>query len=91
MSEVTDLLQQLTDGKITLEELAAKFAQRTWPSSPQLSPTQKLNRAWANETDVETPPNSFEEVRSAWFSHEITDEQYAALKDAVTKDTPAET
>jgi hypothetical protein len=86
MSEVTDLLAQLRAGSISLEEVADRFRHRAWPGRPA-PPSRTAGEALAAEERDPEPPveGSFQEVHAAYIRHELTDEQYAVLADAVSR------
>jgi hypothetical protein len=84
MSEVTELLAQLHAGSMSLEEVADRFRRRQWPGRPA-TPRTAYEALAAEERDPEPPvEGSFQEVHAAYMRHELTDDQYAALADAVS-------
>lgn len=83
MSEVTELLAAYRQGELTLEELARRFQERTWP--PRRPSPRTAREAWQRETEDPEPiqENSFDEVASAYSLGQITDEEYDKLAQAV--------
>lgn len=77
MSEVTELLAGLRSGALGLDEVVARFRQRSWPAPPPPDCRTMADPA-------ETTPGSFEEVVLAYARRDITDEQYAALLEAAS-------
>jgi hypothetical protein len=90
MSEVTELLTAYRNGELTLEELARRFQERTWPSR---RPSPRTAReAWQREMEDPEPTqeNSFDEVASAYSLGEITAEEYEKLAHAVMQASRSE-
>jgi hypothetical protein len=83
MSEVTELLTAYRKGELTLEELARRFQERTWP--PRRPSPRTAREAWQREMEDPEPiqENSFDEVASAYSLGEITGEEYDKLAHAV--------
>ena len=50
-SEVTDLINALRDGSMTLEQVAQRFRQRSWPRRTTPLPTSYLELAAAAQQD----------------------------------------
>ena len=80
--EVTALIAAMRSGDLSLEEVADRFRQRTWPSSTRPTPTTYEEMAEQQDpgTDV---PGSYDDVTAAYDRGEITSEQYQVLSDAV--------
>ena len=82
-NEVVDLLQALRDGAISLEDLAQRFRERTWPPTMPAPPASYLELA---ERALEDPrpdvPGSFDDVVAAYDRGELTRDQYRVLADA---------
>jgi hypothetical protein len=86
MSEITDLLAQLRAGPISLEEVAARFRHRQWPTRDTASSRNAGEAFAAEERDPEPLlEGSFEEVHAAYMRHELTKDQYAVLANAAAK------
>lgn len=79
MSEVTDVLDRLAAGTMTLDEAAGKFASRSWPRPPRASGTEGA------ESFPPDPEGSFAEVSAAYCAEQITPEQYTALAQAAAR------
>ena len=79
MSDVTDALDALASGAMTLEQAAALFARRTWPQPPKLTGTL------ADEAFPPDPPGSFAEVSAAFSAGQITAAQYQVLAEAAAR------
>lgn len=98
MSDVTDTLDQLIAGEVTLDEVADQFRARSWPRRERVetSDATGLFRLDAQDPE-EDPEGAFSEVAGYYAMHRIDDQQYAALaeaaaeamKDAPTPGTPA--
>lgn len=83
-SEVADLIRALHDGTMTLDEVARRFRQRTWPPSRLPAPTSELG--WAASALDDPSPHihgSFDDVVAACERGDITEQQYEVLADAV--------
>jgi hypothetical protein len=83
MSDVTDLIAAYSRGELTLDELAQRFRDRTWPPR-RLSPSG-LHDAYKQETEDPEPiaEGSFDEVASAYLQGEISIDEYDVLARAV--------
>ena len=79
MSDVTDMIAAYRRGELTLDELAQRFRDRTWPSR-RLSPSA-LHEAYKRETEDPEPisEGSFDEVAAAYLQGEISIEEYDVL------------
>lgn len=83
MSEITDLLAQLHAGSMSLEEVAARFRRRRWPSRDAASSRDAEEVFAAEERDPEPLlEGSFEEVHAAYVRNELTKDQYTVLAEA---------
>jgi hypothetical protein len=90
-SEVTDLITALRDGSTSLEEVASRFRERTWPRTKGPSPASYLEMAAAAQEDPEPyVPGSFDQVAAAYRRGEITRAQYRVLAEAVAESFRAE-
>lgn len=72
MASVQDLLDSLVAGRLTIDEVAAAFAQRTWPAPAEVSDAQ----AWGEADDDDPDPDSWAAVNAC---SALTSEQYATL------------
>ena len=85
-SEVDDLIAALRNGSLTLDEVAQRFRERTWPSTKPPPPTNYLELAEAAMQDPEqNVPGSFDDVVAARDRGEITDDQYWTLAHAAAE------
>jgi len=82
--EVAALLRALREGSISLEDLAQRFRERTWPPTVPAPPASYLEMA---ERALEDPrpdvPDSFDDVVAAYDRGELTRDQYRVLAEAV--------
>jgi hypothetical protein len=87
VSEVTDLLASYKAGELTLDELAERFRDRSWPrAAPSHSPSSYLGMAaQAQEDPGSDVPDSFDDVEAAFFRHELSIEEYERLRRAVAE------
>jgi hypothetical protein len=90
-TEVTELIAALRNGSLSLEEVAQRFRERTWPRTRRSAPTSYLEMAAAALEDPEPDiPGSFDEVTAAYDRGELTRPQYRALAEAVAESLRAE-
>jgi len=90
-NEVTELLDALSDGTVTLEEVAQRFKNRRWPRRPRQEPTSYFELAAAQLRDPDPYlPGSFDDVIAAYDQKKITREQFRVLGEAVTEAERAE-
>jgi hypothetical protein len=90
-SEVTNLIQALRDGEMTLEQVAQRFRQRSWPEPDPVKASTYLELAGRAMQDPDPPvPGSFDDVTAAYDRGEITSEQYRVLSEAVADSINAE-
>jgi hypothetical protein len=90
-TEVTALIDALRDRTLTLDQVAERFRQRSWPRRTTPLPTSYLERATAAEEDPEPyVPDSFDDVVAAYDLGRVTDEEYAVLSEAVAESKRAE-
>lgn len=89
MSEVTDMIAAYGRGELTLDELAQRFRDRSWPSR-RLS-ASGLEEAYKQETEDPEPitRGSFDEVASAYLQGEITVDEYELLARAAGDTGPS--
>jgi hypothetical protein len=91
MSEVTDLISALREGKMTLEQVAQRFRQRSWPRRNAPHPSTYLERAAAAQEDSDIyRPGSFDDVAAAHHEGRLSDEEYSVLSEAVVQSKRAE-
>ena len=90
-TEVTYLLNALRERKMTLDQVAQRFRQRSWPRRATPLPRTYLERAAAAQQDPDPYlPGSFDEVAAAHQEGNLSDEQYAVLSEAVAESKRAE-
>lgn len=79
MSEVSNLLDGLAAGRVSIGVVAADFVTRKW--SAREVPAKTLDEAEKRAMEDVRPieENSWEEVESAYITGKITASQYAAL------------
>ena len=83
-TEVTELIAALRNGSLSLEEVAERFRERTWPRTRKPTPASYLEMAAdALEDPQPDVPGSFDEVTAAYDRGELTRAQYRALAEAV--------
>jgi hypothetical protein len=85
-NEVSDLLSALRDGTMTLDEVAERFRERSWPRRTHPRPTTYLELAAEAQQDPEPDvPGSFDEVTAALYRGDLTDEAYDVLARAMAE------
>jgi hypothetical protein len=88
-TEVANLIEALRSGTLTLEEVAQKFRERTWPRAMPPAPRTASERAgqW------DPPPyvaGSVDDLTASYDRGELTWEQYRTLAEAVADSINAE-
>jgi len=79
-NEVSDLINALRDGSMSLDDVVQQFRERTWPTTKRPPPQDYLEMAARSEEDPEPDvPGSFDEVVAAYYRGELTRAQYQAL------------
>ena len=90
-TEVTELIAAFRDGSLSLEEVAQRFRERTWPRTRKPEPASYAEMAAAAMEDPEPDvPGSFDEVVAAYDRGELTRVQYRTLAEAVAESLRAE-
>jgi hypothetical protein len=90
-TEVTEMIAALRDGSLSLEEVARRFRERSWPRTRRPSPASYLEMAAAALEDPEPDvPGSFDEVVAAYDRGDLTRAQYRTLAEAVAESLRAE-
>lgn len=85
-SEVTDLINALRNGTMTLDQVAQRFRQRSWPRRTTPIPTTYLELAAAAQQDPEPDvPGSIDDVTAAYDRGELSREQYRRLVEAAAE------
>jgi hypothetical protein len=91
MSEVDALIESLRNGSMTLDEVAQRFRERSWPRRATPPPTSYLDLAAAAQEDPEPYlPGSFDDVSAAHQDGRISDDEYGVLSEAVAESKRAE-
>ena len=90
-TDVTTMIAAFRDGSMSLEELAQRFRERSWPRTRKPEPASYLEMAAASLEDPEPDvPGSFDEVVAAYDRGELTRAQYRTLAEAVAESFRAE-
>lgn len=90
-SEVDELIQSLREGSMSLDEVAQRFRERSWPRR-HVSPQESyLDLAAAAQDDPEVyVAGSFDDVAAAHQDGRLSDDEYTALSEAVAESKRAE-
>lgn len=80
--EVAELLTELRSGRMSLEDVAAHFRRRAWPTTMRPIPTTYAEMAEQQDPEPDLP-GSFDEVTAAYDRGELTRQQYRTLAHAV--------
>jgi hypothetical protein len=90
-SEVSDLIKALRDGTMTLDQVAQRFRERTWPRRRWKPPASYLEMAARAQEDPEPyVPGSFDDVTDAYDRGELSRDEYRVLSEAVAESKRAE-
>src|ERR1700723_3338120 len=90
-SEIPELIAALRDGSMTLDQVADRFRERSWPRRTSPLPTTYLERAAAAQQDPEPyRPGSFDDVAAAHQEGRLSDHEYEVLSGPVADSTRAE-
>ena len=90
-SEVSELIIALSGGTMSLDEVAERFRERTWPRQKTPRPTSYLELAAAAQRDPEPDiPGSFDEVDTAYQQGKLRDHEYDVLAAAMSESLRAE-
>jgi tagatose-1,6-bisphosphate aldolase non-catalytic subunit AgaZ/GatZ len=85
-NEIQALLSALQDGDITLDEVADRFRNRTWPRRNVQKSADYIALATAAQEDPEPYlEESFDDVTAAFHRGEISDYEYEVLAQAMTE------
>jgi hypothetical protein len=85
-TEVTELIAAFRDGSLSLEEVAQRFRERSWPRTRKPEPASYAEMAAAAQEDPEPyTPGSFDELAAAYRRGELTRAQYRTLAEAVAE------
>ena len=90
-NEVARMIDALQSGEMTLDEVAQRFRERSWPRMPIQETRSYLEMAAAAQQDPEPYiPGSFDDVVAAYDLGKITDSEYTVLSEAVAESKRAE-
>jgi hypothetical protein len=90
-SEVTDLIATFREGSISLEEIASRFRERSWPRRQNPAPASYLEMAAAAQQDPGPyVPGSFDDVTAAYHRGDLSDDEYEVLARAMAESKRAE-
>lgn len=90
-SGVTELIDALRNGTMSLEEVASRFREQSWLRVQKPEPETYLELAAAAQEDPEPYiPGSFDDVVAAYDQGKLTDDQYAVISEAVAQSERAE-
>jgi hypothetical protein len=90
-NEVTDLLSALHEGTLSLDDVARRFRDRTWPRRDTTWPTTYRELAARSQEDPEPyEPGSFDDVAAAFHRGDLSSEQYQVLSQAMAESMRAE-
>lgn len=85
-TDVTELIAALQNGSMTLEEVADRFRERSWPRRNTKKAATYLDLAAAAERDPDPYlEGSFDDVAAAFHRGELSDVQYEALAQAMAE------
>jgi hypothetical protein len=85
-SEVNELIAAFRNGTMTLEEVARRFRERSWPRTRTNEPQTYLEHAAAAQQDPEPDiPGSFDDVVAAYDRGELSHTQYRTLAEAAAQ------
>jgi hypothetical protein len=90
-SEIDELIESLRNGTLSLDEVAQRFRERSWPRRRTPAPESYLELATAAQQDPDLyVAGSFDDVAAAHQDGRITDAEYAVLSEAVAESKRAE-
>lgn len=85
-NEVTELLDALHEGNVTLEDVAERFRARRWPRRKPQEPDSFAEMMAADLGDPEPYiPGSFDDVAAAYHAKKISQDQFRVLSNAVAE------
>jgi hypothetical protein len=90
-SEVTDLIAALNSDELSLDQVAQKFRERSWPATTPPAPVTQAEWEARLLADPDPyVPGSFDDVAAAYFRGDITIDQYGVLSEAAAASINAE-
>lgn len=86
MSEVTELIAALREGRMSVDQVAQRFRERSWPRSRETRSRTYLELAEAAQNDPNPlVPGSFDEVAAAYFQGDLSRPVYRQLAEAAAE------
>jgi hypothetical protein len=90
-SEIGDLLAALKNGSMSLDEVAQRFRDRSWPRHGYSSPASYLDLAARAQEDPDPYlPGSFDDVAAAFHNGQLSGDEYDVLAKAMAESMRAE-
>lgn len=90
-NDVTDLLSALGDGTASLDEVARRFRERSWPRRYERRPTSYAELAILAQQDPEPYlPGSYDDVAAAFHRGDLSLDQFDVLSEAIAESMRAE-
>ena len=90
-SDITDLIAALSSDELSLDEVAQRFRERSWPATTPPAPVTQAE--WEARLMADPDPHvpgSFDDVAAAFFRGDITLDQYSVLSAAAAESINAE-
>jgi hypothetical protein len=85
-NEVARMIDALQSGEMSLDEVAQRFRERSWPRMPRPETKSYLEMAAAAQQDPEPYiPGTFDDVVAAYDQGKISDAEYTVLSAAVAE------
>ena len=85
-NEVTEMLDALHNGTMTIDQVVQRFRERTWPRRQRPEPTTYADMAAEELQDPEPyVPGSYDDVAAAFHDGRLTEEQYTKLIEAIAE------
>jgi hypothetical protein len=81
-SEVTELIDALRTGTMTLEEVARRFRERSWPDAVPVRHADLIHTLDDPDPYV---PGSFDDVSAAFHRKDLTLHEYGVLAEAASE------
>jgi hypothetical protein len=90
-SEIDQMIEALREGEMTLDEVAQRFRERSWPRRHTPPNESYLDLAAAAQEDPDVYiPGSFDDIATAHQEGRISDNEYTVLSRAVAESKRAE-
>jgi|ERR1700722_10152600 len=90
-NEVIDLLVALRDGTMSIDDVAGRFRERSWPRRKRPPTTSYVELAIRAQEDPEPYlPGSFDDVAAAFHRGDLSSTQYGVLAQAMADSARAE-